>query len=171
MSDTFEKILVKDDKIGCLTNKVKYQVLKGGQNITAQPFKAISATTSAHVYNVTVPSLETIISREVLWSSEITLCITSSATNATNNTAAKPDDMFLINYGVTDALSAFPLHSLVTNMTCTVNNNTVSMNVQDTLPILLRLIEQEELSEYESGTPTCLDYNKWSQEPILALLP
>ena len=158
MSDTFENILVKDDKIGCLTNKVKYQVLKGGQNITAQPFKAISATTSAHVYNVTVPSLETIISREVLWSSEITLCITSSATNATNNTAQKPYDMFLINYGVTDALSAFPLHSLVTNMTCTVNNNTVSMNVQDTLPILLRLIEQDELSEYESGTPTCLDY-------------
>ena len=24
MADTFEKILVKDDKIGCLTNKVKY---------------------------------------------------------------------------------------------------------------------------------------------------
>ena len=35
MADTFEKILVKDDKIGCLTNKVKYAVNKGGQNITA----------------------------------------------------------------------------------------------------------------------------------------
>jgi len=42
MADTFEKILVKDDKIGCLTNKVKYAVNKGGQNITAMPFKAIS---------------------------------------------------------------------------------------------------------------------------------
>ena len=29
-SDTFEKILVKDDKIACLTNEVKFQVMKGG---------------------------------------------------------------------------------------------------------------------------------------------
>jgi hypothetical protein len=148
-SDTFEKILVKDDKIGCLTNKVKFQVQKGGQNITAQPFKAISQSTSAHVYNITVPSLETIIAREVLWQSTVTLKITG-----TN----KPVDQFLVNYGVTDALSAFPLHSLVSNMTTTINNNTVSMNVQDTLPLLLRLLDSEELARYECMTPTTLDH-------------
>ena len=104
-TDTFEKILVKDDKIACLTNKVKYQVCKGGQNITSSTFKAISATSSAHVYNVTVPSLETIIAREVLWQSTVTIRITG---------ANKPDNQFLVNYGVTDALSAFPLHSPVT---------------------------------------------------------
>jgi hypothetical protein len=111
MADTFEKILVKDDKIGCLTNKVKYAVNKGGQNITAMPFKAISATTSAHVYNITVPSLETVISREVLWQSTVTLKITGQN---------KPNGQFLVNYGVTDALAPFPLHSLVTNMTTTI---------------------------------------------------
>jgi hypothetical protein len=62
--------------------------------------------------------------------------------------------MFLVNYGVTDALAPFPLHSLVTNMTTTINNNTVSMNVQDTLPALLRLIDAEELAKYECMTPT-----------------
>jgi len=71
MSETYEKVLVKDDRIGCITSKVKYTVFKGGQNITAQPFKAISETTAAHTYNVTVPSLETIISREVLWQSTV----------------------------------------------------------------------------------------------------
>ena len=96
-ADAFEKILVKDDKIACLTSKVKFQVMKGGQNITAQPFKAISQTTSAHVYNITVPSLETIIAREVLWQSTVTLKITG---------ANKPAGQFLVNYGVTDALSA-----------------------------------------------------------------
>ena len=148
MADTFEKILVKDDKIGCLTNKVKYQVTKGGQNITAQPFKAISETPTAHVYNITVPSLETIISREVLWQSTVTLLITG-----TN----KPNGQYLINYGVTDALAPFPLHSLVTNMTATINNNTVSMNVQDTLPVLLRMLDAEEMAHYECMTPTTLD--------------
>ncbi|MFM7980059.1 MAG: phage major capsid domain-containing protein [Candidatus Fonsibacter sp.] len=50
-----------------MTPKVKYQVLKGDQNIACQTYKAISQSTSNHVYNVAVPSLETIISREVLW--------------------------------------------------------------------------------------------------------
>ena len=48
MSETFETILVKDDRLGC--PKVKFQVLKGGQNITCQPFKAISETKASHLY-------------------------------------------------------------------------------------------------------------------------
>ena len=31
MSETFEKILVKDDRIACITSKVKFQVVKGGR--------------------------------------------------------------------------------------------------------------------------------------------
>ena len=49
MSETFEKVLVKDDRLGCITSKVKFQVFKGGQNITCQPFTAISATPASHV--------------------------------------------------------------------------------------------------------------------------
>jgi len=43
-------------------------------------------------------------------------------------------------------------------MTATINNNTISMNVQDTLPILLRLLDPEELARYNDMTPTTLDY-------------
>ena len=78
MSDTFEQILTKDDRIACITSKVKFQVVKGGQNITSQPFKAVSMANSAHVFNVTVPSLETIISRDVLWKSTVILHITGT---------------------------------------------------------------------------------------------
>ena len=60
MSETFENKLVKDDRLGRVTPKVEFQVLKGGQNIACQPLKAISETKASHVYNVTVPSLETI---------------------------------------------------------------------------------------------------------------
>ena len=111
---TFDKILLKDDRIACLTSVVKYAVEKGGQNVTSQPFKAISQTTSSHVYNVTVPSLETIISREVLWQSTVTLKITTKAGTT------KPAGQYLVNYGVTDALAPFPLHHLVTQMSTTV---------------------------------------------------
>ena len=124
-------MLVKDDRLGCITSKVKFQVLKGGQNITCQPFKAISETKASHVYNVTVPRFETIISREVLWKSTLTLKITGTGKGANE---------FLVNYGVTDALAPFLLHSLVTTMTATINNNTISQNMMDTLPILLRMV-------------------------------
>ena len=149
MSETFEKVLVKDDRLGCITSKVKFQVLKGGQNITSQPFTAISQTNASHVYNLTVPSLETIISREVLWKSTVTLKIT--------NTTKSPNES-AVNYGVTDALAPFPLHSLVTTMTATINNNTISQNMMDTLPILLRMVDSEEFAKYDSMTPTALDY-------------
>ena len=42
MSETFEKILVKDDRLGYITQQVKYQVFKGGQNITCKAYTVIS---------------------------------------------------------------------------------------------------------------------------------
>ena len=59
MTDSFEKIHVKDDRLSC-TSKIKYGVLSGAQSVTAQQFKAISASTSACVFNVAVPSNDTI---------------------------------------------------------------------------------------------------------------
>ena len=103
MSETFEKVLVKDDRLGCITSKVKFQVFKGGQNITCQTFKAISETNASHVYNVTVPSLETVISREVLWKSTVTLKIT---------TTNKDARAFAVNGGVTDALAPFQRYTV-----------------------------------------------------------
>ena len=43
-------------------------------------------------------------------------------------------------------------------MTATINNNTISQNVQDTLPVLLRLLDEEEMTKYDCMTPTALDY-------------
>mgnify|MGYP001392258924 CR=1 FL=1 len=110
MSDTFTKILVKQDTIGCITSAPKYSVLKGAQNNTSYTYNAISATNSSHVFNIAVPSLETILSREVLWESTLTLQIQANIDTGTGNSQKNPD-MFLVNYGVTDALAAFPLHS------------------------------------------------------------
>ncbi|MFM7981058.1 MAG: phage major capsid domain-containing protein [Candidatus Fonsibacter sp.] len=102
MSETFETILVKDVRLGCITQKVKYQVFKGGQNITCQAYNAISQITTNHVYNVAVQSLETIISREVLWKSTVTRKISCDQ---------RAEGQFSVNYGVTDALAPFPLQS------------------------------------------------------------
>ena len=143
------KKIVKDDRIGLCTDKIKYAVLKGGMNITSQSFPTISKNNSSLVFNCPVPSLETIVSREVLWESEFTFRI---------NVENKPVDQFAVNYGVTDALASFPAHSLLSTVSATINNNTVTINMAETLPVLLRLIDPKELSKYESMTPTACDY-------------
>ena len=156
-SSDFERILIKDDRIGCITDKIKYGVLKGGQNITSQTFNAISSSTSAHVFNIAVPSLETIIDREVLWTCDLTLKI-ETPNRIIAGQVTSFENMYAVNYGVTDALGPFPLHQLVNTMTSTINNNSISMNVQDVLPALLRMCDPEDLAEYDSTTTTTLDY-------------
>ena len=56
------------------------------------------------------------------------------------------------------ALAPLPLHHLVNTMTATINNTIVSMNVQETLQILLRLLDQQESAKYNGMTPTTLDF-------------
>ncbi len=106
-STDFERVLIKDDRVGCITDKIKYGVLKGGQNVTSQTVNAISKSTSADVFNVVVPSLEAIISREALWACNLTLKIETDATVAQN---AFPY-MYMANYGVTDAFGTIPATS------------------------------------------------------------
>jgi len=150
---SFDRIIVKDDRIGRGACHLKYAALKGGQNVARQVFfNAISKPTSAHVFNIAAPSLETIISREVLWTSTLTL-----QTNLVNGRGGVPG-ICAVNCGVTDALAPSPLHQLVNTMTATINNNSVSMNVQEVLPALLNTCAPEELAEHDSTTPTTLGY-------------
>jgi hypothetical protein len=131
MSTDFEKVLVLDDRLGAITDKISYAVTQGGQNITSASFKAISETPSSQIYNITVPSLETIIDRRVMWSSRVTLKISMGSTGrgSADTTSGLTSNEFLVNYGVIDASASFPLHSLVNTMSTTINNNTVSQNM------------------------------------------
>ena len=133
-SRDFSTVLVKDDRL-MISDTISYGVQKGAQQISSAVLEATSESPSSHVYNVVVPSLETIVDRHVLWQSTITLKI-----NAT--VAADRQAIFM---GVRDALSAFPLHSLVSSMSCTINNNTVSVNLKETLGPTIRMLDQREL--------------------------
>jgi len=139
MSADFEKVLVKDPRLD-VSDSIKYAVVKGGQNVTCSPFLRISENTSQIVWNVQVPSEQTIIDRRVLWNSTLTV----------NLAAAKV-------YGLEWALASFPLHQLLSVMSVTINNNTVSLNVNDVLPAIIRLINCEDLNWFNSSSPTFAD--------------
>ena len=146
MSQDFVKVLVKDSRLDC-TDAVSYAVHKGGQNMTAAQFQAISATPSSITFNIQVPSEQTIIDRRVMWNSTVLLALNIIAPAGVNP----------INLAVSDALSAFPLHQLTSVMTATINNNSVSLNVRDVLPALLRFHDRRELERYNGMTPTMYD--------------
>jgi hypothetical protein len=55
MSADFTKILVKDPRIADVVDNIKYAVVKGGQNVTAAQYQAISASNSQLVFNIQVP--------------------------------------------------------------------------------------------------------------------
>ena len=60
MSD-FQGILVQDDRIANLTDKINYSVYKGAQQITSSEFSRTSESTSSIIFNVPVPSLELLL--------------------------------------------------------------------------------------------------------------
>ena len=74
MSDAVVKKKVMDDVIAT-ESKVEYNVLIGAQSVTSQEFKAISATPCAMVFNVVVPSLETILDRRMMLQTTLTFKI------------------------------------------------------------------------------------------------
>ena len=142
----FKKVLVKDDRLN-VTDSIEYAVEKGGQNMTSSTFNAITFSTSSHVFNIQIPSEQTLIDRRILWQSQVVLKIV----------ATPPIGQYAIGYGSTDALSAFPLHQLTSVMTCTINNNSVSINMRDVLPAILRMNDIRELQRYNGYTPVAYD--------------
>jgi len=162
MSQDFVKVLVKDDRLN-VTDAVSYAVHKGGQNMTSAQFNAISQSASSVTFNIQVPSEQTLIDRRVLWRSTVLLKLTCVG-NAQN------EHQMPINYGVTDSLSAFPLHQLASVMTATINNNSVSVNIRDCLPAMLRFNDRRELQRYNGYTPVMPDLTAQYSDAVGALL-
>jgi len=147
-SSDFSKVLVKDDRLMC-SDSIKYAVYKSGQNITVAEFSAISASSNSHTYNIQVPSETTIIDRRVIWDSQFTLNF--SIPNGANLEPAVGQVLF--DWGRTASLAPLPLHSLVQTIQATINNNTVSVNLADLLPVMYRMYDKESLKKYNSMTP------------------
>ena len=158
MSSDFTKVLVKDDRMECVDN-IKYMVLKGGQNVTPSQFQAISKSNNQIVFNIQVPSEQTLIDRRVLLQTDLKLVVTSGAftyvSASANATPLVPANG--CGYGLVSGLASYPLHSLMTVASATINNNTVSVNMRDVLPAIIRLLDKKELGSYNGMSATATD--------------
>lgn len=148
MSADIEKLAVFDSRI--VQSRPKYAVEKGALSLTNAPFNAIAATSSQHTYNIYVPSENVYVDRAVEWSSTVFMNFVATATNlpTAGNT--------LVQYGKDWSLCAFPLNSLCSTMTATINDTTSVINSQDVLKEVLRMTDYRK-NRLQRTCPTMLD--------------
>jgi hypothetical protein len=148
MATDIEKLAVFDSRI--VQSRPKYAVEKGALSLTNAPFNAIAATTSQHTYNIYVPSENVFVDRALAWSSTCHLQanITLPAGAAAGDAIAVPGRDF--------ALTAFPLNSICSTMSATINDTTAVINTQDVLTQVLRLADFKH-DRLQRTCPTMLD--------------
>jgi hypothetical protein len=142
----FKTQLLTDDRL-LSTDEITYNVCKGGENIQYSRQPVVADSTSNLVYNITVPSLETTIDRRVLFGANVVLRVQGIPAAGA----------YLVNFGTTDALAPFPLHQMSNTHTATINSSSVSANIPDLLPAVLKLFDKRSLNKYNGGCPTLLD--------------
>jgi hypothetical protein len=157
MSD-FRTVLIEDSRIADITDKEVFGVQSGASQSTYQQFQAVSASNSSIVFNVQIPSENIVIDRHLLL--QTTLNFTVQINGTTQGAAGVPAGQQAFQYGLTDSLQAFPLNSLFTTVQSTINNVSVSSNLQDILPMITRMNDNRMLSRYNSLTPSYVD-NQW----------
>jgi hypothetical protein len=127
-SADFRKVLVEDARMR-VTDSLPFGVVKSGQNVTTQIYPATSQSASSQTYSIQTPSEVTLLDRNVVWQSTYEIEIRG------NPVAGE----FLVDLGNRDALAPLPLHMSATTLQVQVNNNSVSVNIRDVLPQLLRM--------------------------------
>ncbi len=144
----FNNVLVKDSRLGSITDSLTYAVQSGASSNTYQAFPAVSLSNNQLSFQVQVPSENVVVSREVMLRATL---------NWTMEYSPQVDLGFAPNLCADTALSPFPLNQLFTTATAQINNTSVSSNIQDILPILLQLTDQKQVSTYNDTTPTLID--------------
>lgn len=112
-----------------VTDSLPFGVVKSGQNVTTQIYPSTSQSNSSQTFSIQTPSEVTILDRNIVWKSTYDLTISGTPAAGT----------YLVDLGNRDALAPLPLHMSATTLQVQVNNNSVSVNIRDVLPQLLRM--------------------------------
>jgi hypothetical protein len=164
MSDSFKTTLCKDSTIADITPDLVYSVKSGAAQTTYQKFPATAASSSTMIFSVQVPSENIVIGRDVLV--ECNMAATLNVGTQTNyitepnvesSTSTPGGTLPILEFGGNLALHVFPLGSLMNTASATINNTSVSSNVKDILPSLLRQNDSRFLYKYNGMSPSLPD--------------
>jgi hypothetical protein len=143
MSDV-KTVTVTDSRIADLTPEINYAVFNGAQQNTYQQFPFNSASNSSLTANIQIPSESICSDARVLLQSDLNLTI---------NCANVPTGSSAFQYGLTDSLNSYPLQSLFTTASLTINNATSSTNYKDVMAFIKLLEDKASLDKLNSTSP------------------
>lgn len=146
MSSQVNPILVKDD-ILMVSDRIDYAVMKGGQNVSVQQFPSTSTSSTSHVYQINVPSQSVVLDRHLLWHADVIFTVTGTPASGAR----------LVDWGRNASPAPFLLHQLCQQMSCQINNTTVSATTNQILDPVLRCLDKKSLARYNSTTAVFLD--------------
>ena len=139
MSNEVKTYLVNDERLN-VESQVEMAVKNGPQSSITQKYKQSSNSSSSIMFNINVPSENTLVSRKL--EIESTMCFYTTAT------AAIP----LVNAPLMAVPSAFPMNTAISSASMTVNNCSVSVASQDVLERVLKQYSPEFLAKNCSTT-------------------
>ena len=160
MSQLIRPLAVLDSVLD-LKDSCHFAVEKSAQNITAQKYKANSATANQLVFAIQVPSLSTVVSRNIIISADLTFQLNGTVPQYSYlwNGDAVNQTWNAVSYQQGDTVAPFLLHSLINNATVQINNTSVVLNdVQRVLDPILRGLNPQKIQEMYGSTPCQLDY-------------
>ena len=172
MSDSFKTQLCKDSTIADITPDLAYSVKSGAASTTYQAFPSTAASSSTMIFSVQVPSENIVIGRDVLVETNMAATLNVgtqtnyvSYTNVESSTSTAGGTLPILEFGGNLALHVFPLGSLMNTASATINNTSVSSNVKDILPQLLRQNDSRFLYKYNGMSPSLPDqsYKAYTQ--------
>ena len=138
-----ETLLMVDPEIAQISDKYDMVVVSGAAQTTYQQVVANSFSSSSLQFNINLPSESTVVSRNVMIQTPLAFTLTITGV---------PVNDVAIQWGQDTALACFPLNSLFQTIQLGLNNSSVSIDLQDQLPAILRMNNSRELFRYNSGT-------------------
>ena len=146
-SADFKTVNITDPRLH-FDDQINYGVRGGASSISSVTFPAQSKSLTSHSFQINVPSLNTVVSKRVLWKCKVVYKVIGRVTEP---------GTFLVNYGKTCAPSVFPLHQSCITQTCQINSNTISINTRDVMLPLLRLNSKDAINDLNSISPNQFD--------------
>lgn len=150
--------LILDSRIENLTDVESFGVKSSAQNNTFQQYASLSATSSLITYQAQIPSESIVCDRSILQACDLCFQVNIAGLNNADGTVSQiPAGDNVWQWGLTESLAPFPLTQCFSTIQSSINNCSVSINIGDILPQMLRMTSQRELQKYNSTTPAMVD--------------
>jgi hypothetical protein len=137
-------VLISDSRYNDITSSVTISVKDGPASVIHQKYQHNSNSTSSTLFNVNVPSENTLIDRNIHVQGTIS-CYYEVAIAAGETLTFKV------------VPSSFPMNHALQSASITLNNSKLSVQTQDILPIYLKQFDQKFLSKNCQMTPSFVD--------------